>query len=53
MTSPMIEDITADLPVIIEDLLVQASALSAVGADAAVDELLDQVIELQTVRKEA
>ncbi len=53
MTIPLPEDITADLPVIIEDLLVQASALSAVGADAAVDELLDQVTELQTVRKEA
>ena len=52
MTIPLPEDITADLPVIIEDLLVQASALSTVGADAAVDELLDQVTELQTSRKQ-
>lgn len=53
MTSPVPEDITADLPVIIEDLLVQASALSTVGADTGVDELLTQVTELQTSRTEA
>ena len=52
MTIPLPEDITAGLPVIIEDLLVQASSLSPAGADAAVDELLDQVTELQTSRKQ-
>ncbi|NLH70121.1 MAG: hypothetical protein GX454_08065 [Brooklawnia sp.] len=52
MTLPLPERITADLPVIIEDLLVQASTLSAAGSDAAVDELLDQIVELQPVRGE-
>lgn len=47
MTIPIPEPITADLPVIIEDLLNQAAALSSEGADTAVDERLDQVADLR------
>ncbi len=48
MTIPVPDDTTVDLPVIIEDLLVQASVLLVAGADDAVDDLLDQIRELQT-----
>lgn len=46
MSKPNLESIT-DLPVIIENMLIQASELSAEGDDEAADDLLDQINELR------